>query len=271
MRTLERLNHYYLLFKSPVSAFTYQGRVTRIYDLVSMHTPKDMESPIPPPPGYVTYGEDVHEQVNSYALTPPSQKPSLRQLAPPLTPMIEQLIKHRGYPDIVQRPGRAIAEVLLRLEGPQVRLHDMRMAFIRSEGERALPWTGDRIGAFNIDVWEPKEYKESTMSSRPIGKSRLEEWSSQHSMLGPSEPEKESEDVESSSIPSDPYKKDRGVPERTKEQARWKPTPSYIIGFDTAEQAYAFVRYWHRRPLNMRDKDHFNGDLPPIINAEILW
>lgn len=49
IKTLERLNYYYLIFSSALSAFAYQGHAIRLHRLVTQQTPQSILSPIAPP------------------------------------------------------------------------------------------------------------------------------------------------------------------------------------------------------------------------------
>lgn len=206
-----------------------------------------------PPPGFWTDGEDIHNMMQSYALTPSSQKPSIRQLAPPLAPLVQELVQHQGYPEIVNRKERSPFEVVIRLEGPSLTHHDIRSAFMLAERQRALPWTGTLPGSLNLQVWEGPDDTISPLS-RHRGRRRVR---------GPIE----EEDPELEPRNDD----EQQEKERLDERARRKMNPSYILGFEKQAEAQAFVRYWHRRSLELPDFEYKNGDIAPVVSAEILW
>lgn len=45
----------------------------------------------------------------------------------------------------------------------------------------------------------------------------------------------------------------------------------YVIPFKDQQEARRFVREWHRREFPMAKKKDDRGELPPIVNAEIIW
>lgn len=239
--TLERENFYFILFRSARSAFAYQTHVTRLHRLSQSHVPASMMSPIPPPPGFSVNGEDLHALLQTYSLIPPNQHIQLRQLRPPYTPSVEQIVNSGGYPALINRPDRAPVEVALRLEGPQLAIPHIKSALYYAAKHRGLPWTGqDR--AIDVFKWEPQG-----PSISPMGPRRLEE-----DLKDNEEEEEEAEEDET-------------------QARRRKPLPCYIIGFNTESEAQTFVRYWHRRPLELRDFIYEDNDIAPIANAEILW
>lgn len=247
--TLERQNFYFLLFKSPVSAFTYQSQVSRLHKISQSQTPNSLISPIPPPPGYMVGGEDIDALLQSYSLLPPSQQIELRQLTSPHSPSVAQIIAYRGYPAITARPDKAPVEVLLHLAGPQLTIPNIRLAFHRVARYRGMPWTGasQDYHTMNIRKWEVRGTNVS-----PMGTRRLTEYNGTVGDMDDLHDEREDSD-------------DTHRPRRA-------AVPRYIVGFETDAEAQTFVRYWHRRPLAMpEDFKYENGDLPPIVNAEILW
>ncbi|KAK8192749.1 hypothetical protein M8818_007921 [Zalaria obscura] len=259
--TLERENHYFLLFKSAISAFTYQGHVSRLHNLARAHAPSSLLSAIPPPPGLEIDGEDVHAAMESYALLPPSQNISIRQLRPPLSPLVQQLIRHRGYPHVVNRPDRSPAEVLLRLEGPSLTLSELQDAFRKSEEDRMLPWTRQTMGGLQIAKWEVKSKPVSPLSDEALDEGP----SSEEPQLN--EESKEPETVTYTAFQSDAEQKARL---EEAENAR-KRSPAFILGFQDLAEAESFARYWHRRPVELEDFSFDMGDSAPIANAEVLW
>ena len=263
MTTLEKLGYYYLLFKSPISAFIYQGQATRISKLVKMYTPSSLASQMPPPPGYLSEGEDIHELMQSYALTPPRQNISIRQLAPPLTPVIEHIVRSQGYPHIVNRPERAPAEVLMRLDGPQMTVFTMKDSFNKAERARGVPWVGGEYGNLKITKWEPIIEHISPLSPDKLPKKAgWDEWAEG--------------DVAVTGARNGPDSERPTSDEEIKEEARLrdrvqrKDVPRYILGFANDAEASIFVRFWHRRPFG-EHLNHEHGELAATIHAEILW
>lgn len=202
---------------------------------------------MPPPPGMLHEGEDVHALLDTYALLPSSQKIGIRQLKPPLTPALAQIVQHQGYPFIVNRPGRSNAEVLLQLEGPQPTAHGIRRAIVKAERELGVPWTGEFLGDGQVKItkWEPQGRNVSPLSLRRDLREEVQEDGSR-----PRSAEGEGGDAWTVSKP--------------------QGNPTFILGFASDAEAERFVRYWHRRPL-MQEPGYSNGDIDPVVNAEILW
>ncbi|KAL1303369.1 hypothetical protein AAFC00_006766 [Neodothiora populina] len=244
--TLERDNFYYILFKSPVSAFSYQVHVTRLHRLAQSQTPTSLTSPIPPPPGYTVNGENIEAMIQSYSLLPLSQEMDIRQLARPLRPSMQQIVNNLGYPHLVNRPTRMPAEVLLHLEGKEIPMPQIRYAFGKAARFRGLPWTGDDRLIY-LEKWDGGAKDISPMGSRGFKFDVAHE-----EIAGPSDEESTTSLVEPS------RRKFRGALQR------------YIVGFDNQAEAETFVRHWHMQPL--LGLDHMlNGDSAPIVNVEVLW
>jgi hypothetical protein len=45
----------------------------------------------------------------------------------------------------------------------------------------------------------------------------------------------------------------------------------FIISFNDQQEARRFVRAWHKRPLPTADERRTRDEIPPIVNAQILW
>ena len=52
-----------------------------------------------------------------------------------------------------------------------------------------------------------------------------------------------------------------------------RPPARYILSFQDHQEARRFVREWHKRSLPVPEKKQPRpgAELPPVINAEILW
>ncbi|KAK4996613.1 hypothetical protein LTR66_003812 [Elasticomyces elasticus] len=248
--TLERQNYYFLLFKSALSAFTYQAHVRHLHAMAQSHTPSSLTSPLPAPPGYVVKGEDVHDLLQNYALIPPSRTIDLRQLKPPLTPYVESIIQHMGYPTRMRRKDRSEHEVLLHLEGPQLSKDMIRAAIFHDGQNRALHWTGGHEG--NIKVTKLDSPSRASLS--PLGSRKLPD-----------------DDV----FPQEGHEQSRNEHEGDDGEERKtpmaKPAHKFIIDFDSDEAAQTFVTHWHRKEIPLADFTYENGDTAPIVNAEVLW
>lgn len=247
-------NVYYLLFSSALSAFSYQGQVARIHNLASQHTPSSITSPIPPPPGHLIEGLDVHAAIEAYALVPPGQKLELRGLKPPLTPAMQQLIKYQGYPDLVQREDKMPFEARITLEGPQLSLNALRHEILDSGKKRGLSWSGEDNNTIQLSRWDGKRWM-SPMSDSEAAWSKVAERS-------------EEEENKRATYRADRQKDDDPS---GSQQKRRSPGVVYIVGFHTEKAAHSFVQYWHRRPIGLQKNNDIEGDLPPIANVDLLW
>lgn len=47
--------------------------------------------------------------------------------------------------------------------------------------------------------------------------------------------------------------------------------PKWLISFKDSQEAHRFVRSWHRHPFPMQRGRSIEGEMPPVMNAEILW
>lgn len=268
--TLERQNFYFILFSAPVSAFAYQTHVTRLHKLAQSQTPTSLLSPVPPPPGYLVGGEDIDNMIQSYSLVPLSQAITIRQLSPPLTPSVYQIVNHKGYPNLLLRPKRSPVEVMLRLEGPQLAISHIRSALSKTARDRGMPWTGKDNSEMKISKWEIRGTNISPMSNREfkVLKERRSEATEKSATSPPGEQEYEDKYEDTYEDDQEDGDEDGDVEVHRK---RRQPAPGYIIGFDTESEAQTFVAYWHRRAMGLADFYYENGDVAPLVNAEILW
>jgi len=264
--TLERQNYYYILFSSSLSAFTYQTRATKISRLVQSKTPKSAGSARAPGPGILVDGEDLYDLMQSYTLTPPSQQISLRQLAPPLSPIAEQIASYHGYADLVERPDKSPVEVLLRFEGVNPGLTLLNSIIKRAEYTRGIPWTGEVLESYTLTKWEHSGEVRSPLS-RTDSKDGVVLDNGEH--FEGDEANVEDERTRNMT-PRNEYERDEE--ERIAERARRQPAASFIVGLETQAEASAFARYWHKRVLmDGTIKNGGHEEAAPIVNAEVLW
>ncbi|EMC92581.1 hypothetical protein BAUCODRAFT_114323 [Baudoinia panamericana UAMH 10762] len=246
LATLEQGNYYYLLFKNRLSAFTYQGHVSRMFQIVAQQTPTSTASQIPPPPGYKVLGMDAHAVLQAFTLVPASQKMDLRMLSHPMTPAMDSLVKHQGYKALVRRPDRMPFEVRLTLEGPQLQVPAIRHVLVETAKDRSLPWSGGDDNVPRITKWEPTN--PATTRDR-------------HSPKAGAVPAPDASELAATS--GDHV-----------EETRRSPQLVYILGFCTELAAQRFLRYWHRRPMTLSEDGIEHGhydDIAPITNVEMLW
>lgn len=104
------------------------------------HTPTSITSPLPPTPGMVISGEDVHALLQDYALCPPSQKLSLRTLVSPYSRSVQRLLDHGGYDAVVQPHDRTGKAVILWVEGYQPSTQALKDVIARDGSDRGMTW-----------------------------------------------------------------------------------------------------------------------------------
>lgn len=264
LATLEQKNYYYLLFSSKLSAFTYQGQATRIYNVASANMPTSMTSAIPPPLGYMIDGMDAHAAMEAFALIPVSQNLELRQLKPPLSPMMESIVRNEGYPSLAKRQDRMPFEVRLTLDGPQLQASTIRFILHASGKDRALGWSGGDEIIPRITKWEPRvapSPMDSSERAAKMAKERTEEDQMQR-------------DAQMLQRQSRPVREQDAATSGQAQQLRRTPQLVYIVGFHTQGAAQSFLSYWHRRPMAWQGVDSGKGEeeeLPPVANVEMLW
>ena len=274
LATLAPQGHYYLLFSSPLSAFIYQGHATRIHRLVAAQTPSSVLSPMPPAPGTTMDGIDAHAAIEAFTLVPPNQTSlELRQLKPPLAPMVESLVRNAGYFSLVARKERMPYEVRLTLEGPQLHQSNIRHILYVSGRDRALTWSGGEDGVPLITKWEPLNPSEAPSGSSK--KADAVRWGQLQTRPAAERTQMEKDVIRL--YRKDAREEDGGTEEAkamAQEQQRRTLPLVYILGFHTETAMQSFVRFWHRRPMEWEGVDRpgdEEGDLPPIASVERLW
>jgi hypothetical protein len=255
LATLEQENYYYLLFSSQLSAYTYQGHVTRMSRLVSMHMPSSVTSPIPPPPGYMIEGLDAHAAIEAFALIPASQNLELRQLQPPLTPLLQSIVQHEGYPLIVSRKDKSPYEARLTLEGPQLQASSIRYVLRAAAKDLGLSWSGGNTSTPKITKWEvPGTNGVPSPTDRSSRAAHL---------------------ARKTSIAEQQQKSRESMTEEAKNPAEktvYRAKAVYIVGFQTQGAVQRFIAFWHRRPMTWKGLEkEGEEDLPPITNVDLLW
>jgi hypothetical protein len=253
--TLERANFYFILFNSRDAMNAYRSHVLNLHSLASRHVQSSLSSPIPPPPGYQVNGLDVDSMLQTYTLIPPSRYLHLLPLPMRVTPSVADIVENHGYRDIVNGPLKEPYVVMIRLEGPQVPITMIKGALGKVERERRIPWNRE-FGDLSHRTWEPKSRNISPLSRRAnLGKNERDNRFDALEEIAEMNNDAEEEDVEDPSPGS-----------RDKRKGRC----SYLFGFDSEDAALTFVQYWHRRPIDM-GAAYGNDDIPPVVNAELLW
>ncbi|KAK5718575.1 hypothetical protein LTR15_008306 [Elasticomyces elasticus] len=267
LSTLEQENYYYILFESKLSAFTYQGHATRIAQLAAANTPGSMMSMLPLSKGMMVDGFDAQSAIASFALVPPSQTMDLRQLQPPLSPLMTSIVRNRGYAAVEKRRDPAMPfEVRLTMEGPQILAPAIRHTLLTTAKERALGWSGGEEMAPRITKWEPQNNVSPMDNMKSLASRSIAAANERDAALSPEELEElENEKERKRAV-------DVGTA-RKQEMQRRTPGVVYIVSFYTEMAARQFVAYWHRREMIVdreKEREDFEDDLPPIACAEML-
>lgn len=175
LSTLQQSGKYYLLFPNPAYARAYQAHVWNLHQIARTHTPTSVESPITPPEGMLEEGEDVYTTLQNYALSPPSQKISLRIVVPPFSPSLKRLLSQRGYSQIVDPVDKTEKAVLLWVNGYQPNLTMIRNMISQDGKHRGLAWAianGENsiekveVPLVALDATEKPEYAEDDEPNR---------------------------------------------------------------------------------------------------------
>ena len=143
--TLERTNHYFLVFSTSAAAAGYAENISRMHALARKWTPQRLQDIGIPIPGIEIgkHGEDVGALVRSYTLLPNTQqKVYMRRLQKPYRPAMARVVETGAYHNVLaqekDRPGENL--VLFQLDEGLMSGRDL-MKFIEADGRRRnLNW-----------------------------------------------------------------------------------------------------------------------------------
>ena len=138
--SLARRPFYWLLFSTHDAAVAYQANASRIHYLAARHTPSSVFSAVPPPPGVLENGEDLHALIQSYTLYPPSLKLPLNMVLQPYEPLLRAVIEQGGYRPIVDGREEKLHKVLLWIEGQEPHPFTLYNSIQKDGGEKGLIW-----------------------------------------------------------------------------------------------------------------------------------
>lgn len=197
-----------------------------------MHSPSSLTSAIPPPPGYLIEGEDVHALLQSYALIPPSQDLELRVMMRPFaSKTIDSIARHLDYPQLTTPDGASRHRVLLHVDGPQPTRFAIREAIGVDANERGMGW-GLVEGENAIVKVEALAGNEN--------------------------------DVRGQEGDAAGGEGEGGLDLRPK-------LNRFVVSFESDLEAQRFARTWHMRPLPRRRGSYGEGDEPAVVHTELLW
>lgn len=208
-------------------------KLIRLHRISQIHTPSSITSPLPPPPGYLKDGEDLHALMQAFTLIPSSQHHvSIRMLRKPFRPAMQRILTAGGHPAIVARQSKSEDLVLLSLDKGHVGIYDLRAAIGRHGRERNLQW----------NLLPGKEDIVRLVGGKAVAED------------GEVGAELEAmRDVEG-------------------KKGKSRQPPRFILSFKDNQEARRFVRAWHRQLFPLRTGPQNPGDeVPPTVNAELLW
>ncbi len=173
--TFQQTNAYFLLFPNPAYARTYQNHITKLHIMSQDHTPTSLHSPLPPPPGTILEGEDLHTLLQDYTLCPPSQRISIVSKFAPFGANLRRLIEYQGYPQLTEPVDRTGRAVLFWMEGHNPTTNAVRDAIDQDGRERGLQWTS-KVGRRRVEHLqlpsEAPEDPELLEDSEPVAQRR---------------------------------------------------------------------------------------------------
>lgn len=302
-RTLEREGSYLIVFASIAEAKTYQAHVTRLAQVNSEAGSFSRKREGAAFHAALSQNDYIHIQqlARSYSLTPPSQKLQLRLLQTPFSPHLEQIIDNDGYPELKSEPDQV--KVIFRLGSTTIASipkAKVEAAIASAEHHRNLPWTSTEFGRYRVQRWIPDTIKDTgayamPMVFNPEGSSNSTIHGAYSDVPQPTKSISTSETSETSESAADDNVDDLAdAQDESDLQNDWfdedtkssdvnvmddsdETTTStksrskrngdvFLIGLSTKAEAYAFVRYWHRRPF-----PNIGSDETPLVNAEVLW
>ena len=163
--TLEQSGHYFILFRNPAHARTYQNHVIRLHQMARTYTPTSIESPIPLQPGVIIDGEDASTLLQDYALCPPSQRLQLKAMFQTYSPGLKSLLDLGGYPQLVEGKDQTRRSVLFWLDGPQLTASAIKHTIAADGREKGLAWdiAVEAVDTSAVLANEHKEHKSEVL------------------------------------------------------------------------------------------------------------
>ncbi|CAO1598567.1 hypothetical protein XANCAGTX0491_002329 [Xanthoria calcicola] len=178
--TFQQTNSYFLLFPNPAYARTYQNYITKLHRMSQDHTPTSLHSPLPPPPGTILEGEDIHHLLQDYALCPPSQRINILSMFAPFGATVRRLIEYQGYPQLTEPIDNTGRAVLFWVEGHYPTTNAVRAAIDQDGRDRGLQWGSQVRGRYVEKLessGESQEDSEYWETFEPVAQRRsLKRW-----------------------------------------------------------------------------------------------
>ncbi|KAI9736275.1 MAG: hypothetical protein M1834_001161 [Cirrosporium novae-zelandiae] len=138
--TLATRGWYYLVFPTKEAASIYQERLEHLYSLAKRFTPTSLYSPIPPAPGEMIDGEDVHALLQTYSLSPPSQSLSIRTEKSSSVPIIVDDILTILDAPTSPTTGSHYPTVVFGLDSRRIDFPSLYNALVLDSKMQGVPW-----------------------------------------------------------------------------------------------------------------------------------
>ncbi|KAI9803104.1 MAG: hypothetical protein M1833_001175 [Piccolia ochrophora] len=229
-QTLSAVAAYYVVFPSTSAAEAYGDRVGRLHALAKAYTPKSIESPLIPPPGYMLEGEDVHALLQSYTLFAPSQELHMTLMRSPILSSVRDRVWKSKQTRMTSRRRLPPCRVLVQVEGTRPTAKELH-------GMMAKCGLGD-----DLSPWQPHTGQVPAAGYDSAVEHHDHDW-----------------------LPG--LKPDA---DRTSSRATLEQVKGQVVEFSREVEALRFVRAWHRRPLVVDEKDPTDSHLTRRVTAELL-
>lgn len=177
-QTLEPQGYYFILFSTDAAARAYRHQMIRLHNVLRTHNKDSIMPSVPPPPGFVREGDDIHAIMQAYTIIPASQRDvTARILTRPLRPAVQRLIKDGGYPETATRGSILENKVLFWLDKGFPTIQAIRLLLSKDQKERNLQWKLSGDSSEIIKLGESKaelsiDEAESPLEDRPDPKNR---------------------------------------------------------------------------------------------------
>ena len=141
-QTLEPQGHYFILFSTDAAAQVYRTQLVRLHHILRTHNKDSITPSLPPPPGFIKNGDDIHAIMQAYTIIPASQRAiTARILTQPYSLSVQRLINNGGYPEIATTTGSVMEnKVLFSLDKGFPTIQAIRLLLSKDQKERNVPW-----------------------------------------------------------------------------------------------------------------------------------
>jgi hypothetical protein len=267
--SLERLPFYYILFKSPESAYAYQRNAGRLHKLAALHQPSSIFSAIPAPKGFLEDGEDIDAVTSTYLLRPTEHAFTLRTLVQPYHPALRTLFEQGGYKPIVSNDDKKniTYKVLMHIEGYEPSLSDLFLTLKHDAFNRGIPFTLRNESSSSIhrlrDLINLKTHTLPMTSNPRAFEGRKF-----------NEPKVEFEDPSIAFFMRSEAPADEDNAKVINQVVMNRVYNRWIIEFDDEDEARRFAISWHRRVLPdfaLGQRTWKDYEEVRMCNTELLW